>query len=78
MLRNATVRLAARKYFFLQFDGWVNGCFEFFYRRSTPKGHIEPKQLYKNTILHNEHVYKRLKIFKIDRIIKTIGKTIKT
>ena len=27
-----------------------------FYRRSTPKGHIEPKQLYKNTILHNEHV----------------------
>ena len=31
----------------------------FFYRRSTPKGHIEPKQLYKNTILHNEHVYKK-------------------
>ena len=51
-------------------DGWMDGwIFGFFYRRSTPKGHIASTRLYKNTILHYEPVWKKLEIFKIDRII---------
>ena len=53
---------------FRTMDGWMD-VWGFFYRRSTPKGHIASTRLYKNTILHYELVWKKLEIFKIDRII---------
>ena len=59
----------------LLLDGWM---FEFFVDAQPHKGHIASKRLYKNTILHYELVWKKIKIFKIDRIIRTIGMTIKT
>ena len=48
------------------FDGWLDVLF--FYRRSTPKGHIASKRLYKNTISHYELVWE-----KVSKYLRLLG-----
>ena len=50
----------------------MDGCLNFYIDAQPQKGHIVSKGLHKNTM----NLF--AKIFKIDRIIKTIGMTIKT
>ena len=47
----------------------MDGYLFFFIDAQPQKGHIASTRLYKNTILHYELVWKKLEIFKIDRII---------